>query len=376
MEDEIDLRKYVAILLKHWKLIAGVTVAAVLAAVLVATAVSYLTPPVYAATATVMIVSGEQKTLLDLARSPRIAAAVIDKMGNKPTAIQPTVRDIYIDLTAKSSSPQEAADIANAWAEAFANYATDFYLRSQPTIQELKAQTDAAFNVYKEKQDALSEFQRSSGLNEKQKKIENMELLLRATLLREQMQESGSSTSTSYANTMAFIFLQSSATSTQMPAGVQISIDPSATISLDDVDKFISVLEERAGVKGRSSSQLSEDMLQAKRNLQMDTFRIAELEGAVKGAWNLYLSAVEKSTNAEIYRKSGSRVLRVVEQAVPPEYPVPVASNKGVGIVMAGVLGLIVGVIAAFGLEYFERKRPAGPPKGDVIASEAKQSHD
>jgi len=51
MEEELDLRKYVRVMLKHWKLIGSICVLAVIAVVLI----SLLSPPAYKAEAAVLI---------------------------------------------------------------------------------------------------------------------------------------------------------------------------------------------------------------------------------------------------------------------------------------------------------------------------------
>jgi uncharacterized protein involved in exopolysaccharide biosynthesis len=51
MEEEIDLREYVLVLLKYWKWILGTT----LAAAMVALVVSFFLPPTYEATALVVV---------------------------------------------------------------------------------------------------------------------------------------------------------------------------------------------------------------------------------------------------------------------------------------------------------------------------------
>src|SRR4030043_107003 len=60
MEDEINLRKYIDVLLKHWKLIAIITGIAVIVAILV----SFLSPPVYEATSSVLITQARSEIVL------------------------------------------------------------------------------------------------------------------------------------------------------------------------------------------------------------------------------------------------------------------------------------------------------------------------
>ena len=61
MEEEIDLRKYVDVLLRHWMLIVSITVIAVLMAGLL----SFLLPPTYEAKAAVLITKTRFQIILE-----------------------------------------------------------------------------------------------------------------------------------------------------------------------------------------------------------------------------------------------------------------------------------------------------------------------
>lgn len=58
MEDEIDLREYIDVLIRHWKAIVALTVIAAI----VAGVVSFLLPPTYEARAT-LVATGERYRL-------------------------------------------------------------------------------------------------------------------------------------------------------------------------------------------------------------------------------------------------------------------------------------------------------------------------
>ena len=73
MEDEIDLRKYIDVLLRHWKLIVGIA----LIAVFVAGLVSFLLPSTYEAKATVAIARTKPEVVLG-----PMYWTYIDKNGN------------------------------------------------------------------------------------------------------------------------------------------------------------------------------------------------------------------------------------------------------------------------------------------------------
>jgi uncharacterized protein involved in exopolysaccharide biosynthesis len=61
MEEEISLQVYIDVLIKYWKWIAGITVVAAITA----TIVSFLLPPVYQATALVVITKPQYQMQFD-----------------------------------------------------------------------------------------------------------------------------------------------------------------------------------------------------------------------------------------------------------------------------------------------------------------------
>ncbi len=146
MEDEIDLRAYLDVLVRWWKWIVGVT----LVAALVAGAVSFATPPTYEATVAVFVLFSQttsaqpgSKALMSpqaqlaLLQSNEIAQRVAQTLGDKLSAEEKkellrmgiggtgAVRvttdqndKSLFRVTAQAIQAQRAADIANAWADA------------------------------------------------------------------------------------------------------------------------------------------------------------------------------------------------------------------------------------------------------------------
>ena len=159
MEDEIDLRKYINVLLRHWKLIVSIT----LVAVVVAGMISFLLvpPPTYKAKASVLQIStsyqfsptiltddeydiitderwGRQQTLIALVKSNTLTATVIEECGDNLRHEDRNMEAIHkkievqgngdlIEIIAKSSDADEAMAVANTWAECYEIYINDIY---------------------------------------------------------------------------------------------------------------------------------------------------------------------------------------------------------------------------------------------------------
>jgi uncharacterized protein involved in exopolysaccharide biosynthesis len=184
MDDELDLGHYLRILVRHARL--GIVVFLLTAgAVLIA---NLLRPASYTATATLFAGGPQyqwrfdsrlspntpvnvnwQKMFLDLAKDPwfrnQIAAQVEARFPGKSIG-EMSVRAgkqslIHIDVTAPT--PQEAAKLANAWAEAFANQAEKLYgatALSEPFAQELKRWEEQ----YQQAVQAVEDFKARTGV--------------------------------------------------------------------------------------------------------------------------------------------------------------------------------------------------------------------
>jgi len=361
MEDEIDLRKYINVLLKHWKLIVIITGIAVIVAGLI----SFLLPPVYEAKATVLVTAGDQNTLLELARSPQVAASVIDDMGNRLDPrerntgtlvgmVQAKANGSFIEITVRNSNSQKAADIANSWVGTYVKYTTDYYLRIQPSVQDIEEQAAAALAVFQEKQKALAEFQESASIDEMASQIKDMELLYNVMQLREQVQNDSSREIPQEVIQRAFYQYQAKAY-TSLFAGTYIAPNSSAitSVSLNDIDNLVSILEKKIGVESQSPDQLLQAINSLKTKLEDACLTKDELTNSKDTARKSYLDAVNKITANEISLKTTVLPVRLVEQALPPDSPVH--SRRWLNIGMALVLGLVVGVFAAFGVEYFRK---------------------
>jgi len=384
MEDEIDLKKYLLVLLKHWKIIAGIT----LAAVVVSAGITFLTPPVYEAKAT-LLCTGDAKTLLGLAKSSGVAAGAAEKLAGKLDlserrtgalmgAVSAAARDNLIDITAKSTSPQKAADVANAWAEAFTSYATDYYKRLQPAPDELKTQAAAALAIYNVKNEALTEFQEQVKRNDTGNCLACAELLYEVQMLRREI-EAAPDQAPSNALSRVFYQYQAKAYSTMFP-GAQAAALPqifimqqasteTGQVTLADIDQLINILEKEADISGNSPELLLNHISGMKLKRALETIKLDELILSRDTARSSYLEAAKQLINAELARQAPKQQLRTIEIAAAVD--TPISTVKWVNIGVAFVLGLIAGVFVAFAIEYFQRKKPRD---NDVIASEAKQS--
>ena len=391
MEDEIDLREYLHVLIRHWKLIVSITLIAVIAAVLV----GFLAPLTYEAKASVLITETRaqivfepkyqtfssvkqaelKQALVALVKSNSVAASVVEKLGDVLGPAEQNVIRIQnkvgvktegdlIEISVKSGDPEKAADIANAWAEAYVDYINRLYTGTSQSPDELRTQADDAKKGYEEKQRAWESFVSNNRLDELQRLIGDKKLLVDVKYLREQIAAGISTPASAAANSLAIILLQAKAF-IKLPAELQVSLDtlPGLDASIEgqlrDIDALISTLESRTGEKrGQSVDELQKEILQLKGEHVQESARERELKRSRDVAWETYTTLDNKAIELEVASQAQDVAVRVAVAATVPELTTARPDITSVGIAL--VLGLIISVFAAFGLEYLSNgvKKP------------------
>jgi capsular polysaccharide biosynthesis protein len=362
MEDEIDLREYINVLFRHWKLIVIITAIVVLVAGLII----FLSSSTYQATATVNILEGDQKTLVGLAKSPHVATQAIEQLGNTLNAeeqslnsilssVQTSERGKLIEISAKSSDPQKAVAIANAWAESYQDYVDSYYDRVLQSPEELDVLANAARQEYEEAQKALENYIGDNHVDELKRQIADKELLYNVRSLRDQIEAGYSSPASAAANNLAFILLKTSAY-TNRTAGLQVSPDELSGLdaSIDDVDDLIVILEERSGTQpGQTNIELRQEINGLKAEVERENVRELDLKSSRDITRKAYTSSASRVVAARADAREKATRVRVAELALVPESPV--ASRRVMNIGIALVLGLVISVFSAFTVEYFQK---------------------
>ncbi|MGD2148077.1 MAG: Wzz/FepE/Etk N-terminal domain-containing protein, partial [Anaerolineae bacterium] len=173
MDDEIDLRKYVDVIRRRWQLVVGVTLVAVIAAAVV----SFLLPPVYEAASIVLIT--EPRHLMqfeprfetveewqpayaafpELAISDGVLTAVVDEyrpssaaqienwsLSNLKGMVGSTSKGdpSLVKLTVSCHSPEDAAALANVWADKLVERGDDIYSQGEEDVSFFEQQVAQA----------------------------------------------------------------------------------------------------------------------------------------------------------------------------------------------------------------------------------------
>jgi len=402
MEDEIDLRRYVDVLLKYWLLIVSIT----LIAVIVAGLYSFLVvTPGYEAKAAVLMTGTRAKivfepkyqtflptedkefkqALVGLMKSSGVASAAIEQLGDR---LEPQERSVtwmmdkvsvktngdLIEISVKTANAEKSAAIANAWVESYESYINNLYSGILQTPEELQVQADAAKKDYDVKQKALEDFLGNNRIAELTDQINDLNQLIYIKSLRQQLELGAFSQASSAANSLSLLLIQTNAF-TSLPSELQLSLEGLLAVSSDkekqlrDVDALISNLETRSEIApGQSISELRQDILQLQMKLEQEEAKKNDLTNSRDTAWGTYTTLINKVAEVTVASLAQDVVVRVAATATVPKTPVP--THRVTNIVIALVLGLIVGVFAAFGVQYF---RGAGTrPGARAVKSDAR----
>jgi uncharacterized protein involved in exopolysaccharide biosynthesis len=188
---EIDLRKYIQFIFKHWLWIIGFTAIAAV----IAFSISSLGPTTYQAASlvavtqprnqlnfdpkfqTVYAVQPANKAYLDLAGSDDVLTQLFDQWKDRPSSVKNLFdlrRNIVqvgngsdatiIKLIVNTSSPEMSSRLANQWATIFIKKANDIYLGQDQQLKFLDTQMADAKTDLDKAENALIDFQAQNQL--------------------------------------------------------------------------------------------------------------------------------------------------------------------------------------------------------------------
>jgi len=454
-EDEIDLRVYVDLLLRYRRFIVAF---AVLAAVLAFLISSFL-PPVYEASAALLIspqrsnmvltrdftlseenlgqisLSQRADALVQIAQSLETAALVSEarpefldvwETGSAALvdAVDVAAKGDLLVVTASANDPQVAADLATTWMQVTVDQLNEVYSVNAETVDEVSVQMADAWQAYQEAQTALEAFLAESTIPELENQVrllesslslatQNQQLsglyaqeallqqqLTNALALKAQLEASGGSAADAWGTSLAFITLQSQAygsavlgqayetvipdTQVRVPGQNYQNVTPSLlqldlstgapALTPEDVDNFITVLRDKRVMLEEQITTLVEQTedgestvvtgnliaeriqslagelaaLQAK--LENASAQELQLENARDVAWTTYTSLSNKLRELNVENAVSTSEARAAFEAVKPAKPSK--PSRMLNTLVAGALGLALGIFAAFLLEY------------------------
>ena len=404
MEDEIDLREYIDVLIRHWKAIVALTVIAAI----VAGVVSFLLPPTYEATALVAAVQPKYQMRFDpkfetlnniqlpmkaypaLATSDDVLVKVIADLGD---VLEEEDREIHafsgmveaassadpslIALKVSSRDPVKATRIANTWADVVIQEINNLYGQTDEEAQFFEEQVTTAETNLKSAEDALIAYQATNQTNILNTRIAAMQSSLRAyydaaqavqlvtqdahnLIARLRLQPSDAPASLGDDLTSLFLEVQSLSTKHQLPIELQVTSVQSfsgKTVGeqIQLLEDMVSTLSDKAAALEAEAEKLKPQILDLQEQQQEALTEYERLQLNVSTAKEVYLTVVRKAEESRIAVESEGDEVRLASYAAVPTKPV--SPKKKLNVAVAGTLGLFLGVFGAFAWEYLSSPR-------------------
>jgi polysaccharide biosynthesis transport protein len=390
VEEEIDLRPYIAALATRWTWIIGVSFIAALAAFII----SALIPPTYKATALVAITETRQRIQFDpriqtqeeqqplkafpqLATSDDLLQQVLVRL--EPSEVQidsvlklrgllearPGADPSLIQLTVSYKDAAIAAQIANQWAETFVQWGNEIYrTRSDAQLLFYQSQLDETKEKLAEAQQELTTFQSrnrstivenrllalsEAHINYLNNQQQTVLLLQDITGLRGQLARQNSATVT-WADQFTALNLQLQAFGIQESDGstqLQFQISPNMTLTGDNrrellayLDGLQSTLELRLHELDKNLTELEPEMLTLQQERQALLAELSQLARNVTVTEETYTSLARKVDEERITSQGEANSLRLASNSAVPQRPV--APRRMLNTVIAAVLGAFV----------------------------------
>lgn len=397
MEEEIDLRAYIAVLWKGKYWIIGLALVAALAAM----GVSFLLPPTYEATALVAVtrprytlqfdsklsttnIQPSYKAYLDLAMSAQLIRALIDDLGSSLAADERSVRVVremldvqsgadasIVKLKVQNGSPERTALIANHWAALLVDRVGELYDQSEQDRAFFEARLVDAEQTLARAEQALVDFQTrnevtilEAQLNSKQAEL-NQSLDLARTLrlsvqdaqaLLARFQTQSPSTPATLNDELAVLLLEVTRNDSTIPIELQISglgqLNQHTIGSLiARLEALIPMFQAQLADAEQNAAAVEPEILGLQEALIRAQIEQDRLELAKSVASETVLTLSRKVAEAQIAAQDETGSVRLASQAAVPDKPV--GPRKLVNTAIAGALGLMVGVLGVFAIEYW-----------------------
>ncbi len=407
-DDEIDLREYFDVLRRRWLMVIGIPVVAVVVAALLS---FFVLPPVYEATAGVVIlkartdvqftskirtelsedVKSRREALQTLATSRAVAAQVIERLGDKLPegqrrvdvllgSVSSKLNGDLLTIQVKNEDPQLAATLANTWAATYVMYVNPLFSDVAQTPETLASQVKDAGTNYQAAEQALVQFLADNQIQRLQREVDDLQkridkqyadlrtldnLIDDVESLQAQLAQGVASTMpTSLGNSLAAVFLRARAFTTSSGAqlNTQLQLDPAAwTTSPQDaakwqheLDALLSTLTSRRQALNQTvqSTDWEQQLLTLQSELEHQQARQKELTDSRDVAWDTYTSLRRKYAEVKVATEAPDLQVSIAMHADAPEKPI--GPRKALNVALAGALGLMVGVFGAFFLEFLE----------------------
>jgi succinoglycan biosynthesis transport protein ExoP len=402
MEEEIDLRAYVEVLIRRWKWIVGCALAAAATSFIV----SLLLPPIYEASSVIIITQPRYQMQFDprfevvdqqtpaykafptLATADETLQSVLEAHAPSAEArvrawTLSTLSDIVeatsegdpslLVLKVRSRSPEEAAAIANVWADVLVQRGNEIYGENEEDVAFFDKQAAQAEEALDETETALIAFQvhnqasivsaQLSSLRQAQADyLADQRAVAYLTQdiqgLHAQLSQQPGGEPASLADDLTALFLQIKAFNAQASTSIQLQVGSAEFLSQKNLSEQIGFLADLVTTLEAKSSSIDERLAELEPQIltlqkQLEEIKVEEdrLIRARDLARETYMTLARKLEETRIAVQEENSMLQVGGYAAVPERPISPRKILNTGV--AGTLGLMVGVFGTFAWEWW-----------------------
>lgn len=404
MEDEIDLRQYINILLKNWFWIlaltlGGAAIAAVLSYFVIkpsyeATALIVVRPPLYTINLDSRLETNVDlniryyKALPDLAKSDKnleklLAEPAISSEFENPLTIERlrSMLDVTSDgdanlikLTVHHSDPQLAAKIANLWAQHFYDDVVAIYGESADQVKVFEEELASATAQRDATQQALVDFQGNNQMPVLNAQLsatqKNYSLLLdeRTRLemitqnisgLRSQLGAQPSGQAIGSGDDLTALLLQLQAFNAQsntiqlQVGGLQTAATRTNAEGIRFLDELVKSIQTRQKEIDSQLAPLETEILSLQQQISEISTQYERLSQDLQLAEMVYSTLANKYAETRISLQISAFGAQIASEATVPQKPV--GPRKRINILAGGMLGLVSGIVVALFVAYWRQ---------------------
>ncbi|MHB0875534.1 MAG: GumC family protein [Anaerolineae bacterium] len=313
---------------------------------------------------------------------PSLRGMVAAKSGSDPT---------IIELTVTSTDPALATAVANAWADEFALMVQNVYGQSAGEVTHFEEQLAAADVRRTAAETAVIEFQARNPGPALEAQMQDQKDALATYLsnqraiervsqdaqnLRQRLSTQPAGARSTFGDDLSALLLEVNSLSSSLPvstyasvaasgmpsassgASLQVQVQAGSTLSDKTVgeqmaflDALVQALQATAADLAGKADELQPQMLALQEQWERVDTEANRLVEERTIARDLFHSLSLKLEEARLDAESNGREVQVAARAVEPS--APSAPRKMMMVVVAAAVGLMVGVLAAFVLNFF-----------------------
>jgi len=412
-EDEIDLRRYVEVLLRNWPWIVGCAVVAAVAAF----GVTALMAPSYEASAVILITEPRYqmqfeprfetvdqwqpayKAFPELATSDGVLGRVVEdyvpsaeagieewRLGALKRMVEASSEGdpSLVKLTVSCQSAEDAAALANVWAEKMVARGNEIYGEGEKDVIFFQEQAAQAEDALERAEEALIAFQardRASIVSAQLGSYRQTQsdyladqraiayLIQDIKGLRDQLAQQPNGQPASLGDDLTTLFLQVKAFNAEASTPIELQVNSAESLSEKSRTEQVAFLADLVGTLEAKSATIEERLaevepriLDLQAELQTIQTEGERLQRAQTLARETYMTLSRKLEEARIAAQEENGVLQVGSRAAVPEKPA--GPSKRMNTALAGAVGLMVGVFGVFAWDWWREDEGEEPRPG------------